>query len=297
MITVIVASADGNLLQQLRRNIDNTIGVPYELLTFPNSKGQKGICQIYNEATADAKYDLLCFMHEDIVLHTEEWGRIVLDIFNQNQNLGILGIAGSSYKAITPTGWLSNSDIETEYSNLIQSFKYSSHPTEHRLKNRGNKKLAKVTAADGVWLCTLKKIAVATRFDESTFKRFHCYDVDFCLSVGQQYDIAVTFDVLLHHLSEGNFDRAWIEEILKLHEKWIDHLPLYTESYTLKQIRRIEMKSFKFFVKQLVAFEFPVHIAYQVLNKKDCFLKLGVPLYLKMHYYIIKYFFLKRKAI
>lgn len=295
MITVIVASANKALFQQLKQNIEATIGVPFELLCFDNQDGKRGICQIYNEGIRQAAYDLLCFMHEDVLIQTMQWGQIVAGIFNRNKDLGILGIAGSSYKSLTPTGWLSYSGIETEYSNLIQSFKFSDNKTMHHLKNRGAKQLATVASVDGVWLCVPKKIAAATGFDEHTFRRFHCYDIDFCLSVGCHKTIAVTFDILLHHFSEGNFDRTWILEVLKLHKKWAHHLPVYTEDFTPKQIFQIEKQSFRHFIKTLIANRFSAGVAYDVLHQNNRFLKLDVMLYLKLHNYIIRYFFLQKK--
>lgn len=292
MISIIIASANKNQLQALTQNIRETIGVPHEVLAFENSGGKKGICQIYNEGIAQAKHEILCFMHEDIFIHTKDWGNIVAGIFSRH-NIGVLGIAGASYKSLTPSGWLSLSSVETEYSNLIQSFKYAAEPTRHHLINRGEKRLAQVACVDGVWFCVPKKIVAAVRFDESTFKGFHCYDVDFCLAVGRHHDIVVTFDVLLHHFSEGNFGRVWIQEILKLYNKWVDLLPICTEVFTPKQIYKLEKQSFKYFIKKMVTYNFPASVAYEVLNKNGRFLRLNVRLYLKIHYYIVKYFFLK----
>lgn len=292
MLSIIIASVDNGQLQKITQNIRDTIGVPHEVLGFNNGDGRKGICRIYNEGIAQAKYDLLCFMHEDVFIHTQDWGAIVAGIFN-NHNVGVLGIAGASYKSLAPSGWLSLSSVETEYSNLIQSFKYANEPTRHHVKNRGGKKLARVACVDGVWFCVPKKVAASVLFDETTFKGFHCYDADFCLAAGQHHEIAVTFDVLLHHFSEGNFGRVWIQEILKLHNKWESRLPVSTEVFTPKQLYKLEKQSFRYFIKKLVAYDFPASVAYKALNRHERFYKMSTRLYLKIHLYIIKYFFVK----
>src|ERR1700749_930895 len=105
MISIIISSANPSLLIQASKNIEDTIGVPYELVSFDNSGGQKGICEVYNLGIKKARYELLCFMHEDIEIETHGWGQVVIDQFNSDKELGLLGVAGSIYKTLTPSGW------------------------------------------------------------------------------------------------------------------------------------------------------------------------------------------------
>ncbi len=86
---------------------------------------------------------------------------------------------------------------------VVQSDKKSSDESFLAYSNLKNVSLAKVVTLDGVWFCTRKDIALEFPFDGETLKRFHCYDIDFALSV---FQVAVTFDILIQHFSTGSFN-------------------------------------------------------------------------------------------
>ncbi|RYE18702.1 MAG: hypothetical protein EOP45_13720, partial [Sphingobacteriaceae bacterium] len=218
MISIVICSRDVIVLAAVSRNVAETIGVPYEIIAIDNSKSQYTIFQAYNRGIEQSKYEFLCFMHEDISFKTANWGLLVYKLFDENQKLGLLGVAGSSYKTFIPSGWIAAYAEIAGYVNLLQSFK-DKREDLHSYANPKDEKLAKVISVDGVWFCTRKSIAAKVRFDEHTFKGFHCYDVDFSLTVGQQYDVAVTLEILINHFSEGSFDENWAAETIKLHNK------------------------------------------------------------------------------
>jgi len=252
MISIIIASVNKDQLSDLRENIAATIGVEHEIISFDNADGKRGLCEIYNEGAKLAKHKLLCYMHEDISIKTKDWGNIVADTFNEDQKIGLIGIAGSSYKTKVPSGWFcSAGEKKINYINILQRYKFSEEKTEHISKNLKNEKYSNVVVVDGVWFCTKKEIVEAHNFDEETFKQFHCYDLDFSLQVQQTHRAVVTFQVLLEHFSEGNYSKTWIEETLKLHEKWAADLPIDVEGLSKKEILFAEKHSFKFFLKQM----------------------------------------------
>lgn len=127
MISIIIASVNKQLLNNIKQNIEETVGVPYEVIAFENTGGTKGICQIYNEGIAQAKYDIFCFMHEDLALKSFGWGEVIAGLFARHEKIGVVGIAGSTYKSIMPTGWGCIGAPGSNRSNLIQSFKYMKH--------------------------------------------------------------------------------------------------------------------------------------------------------------------------
>jgi hypothetical protein len=55
------------------------------------------------------------------------------------------------------------------------------------------------------------------------------------LQVSKTHHAVVTYEVLLEHFSEGNYDQTWIEETLKLHKKWINYLPIDLEGAIKKR--------------------------------------------------------------
>lgn len=293
MISVIISSVNPEHLKAVSNNIQNTIGAPYELVTFENSSGKKGICEIYNLGIDKAQYDILCFMHEDLEIRTENWGKAVIGHFTSVPDLGLLGVAGSTYKTITPTGWHS-AGSGTSRANFIQSHKRSDTPPIHYYANPNNEEISQVACLDGVWLCTTKKIASEFGFDAATFKRFHGYDLDFSLAIGQKYKVAVTFKVLLDHFSEGNYDSTWMGESLKLHEKWNKILPVNTDATPLEATLKIEKTVFKIFIDELVQLKYPAKTALTALANCRKYFRHKPFLTIKLKYYIFsKYLFKK----
>jgi hypothetical protein len=286
MISVIISSADAARLQKVTENITATIDAPFEIIAIDNSKGQRGICAVYNEGGRAAKFDILCFMHEDVIIETKGWGRSLNDIFKNDNKIGLVGIAGAAYKSLTPSPW-SGYGIDTRHINLIQSYKYKDSDPELLYRNPDNSQLADVACIDGVFMCTSKNVFSAYQFDEDTFKNFHLYDVDLSINIGQQYRVVVTFDILLNHLSEGSYDKVWLQDNLKLHEKWNDHLPINIAGLDLKQQQFIEKLTFKALTRQLKEFGMPAGLAYKVLWQKR-FRKLYFALFLKLNYYLLK---------
>jgi hypothetical protein len=254
MISVIICSANAADLLQVKINISRTIGVPHEIIGFDNSNGQKGICEVYNEGARAARYDMLCFMHEDIEMKTEGWGGKVLEIFENNPQVGLIGVAGGGYKSLVPSGWY-NADLEMNgefYCCLIQGFKYSGVNEYVDYRNPKDEKLSRVASVDGCWLATRRSTALEHSFDENLLKGFHGYDIDFSLSVGQKQHVAVTYEILLRHFSEGAFSDDWEEQMLKVHKKWSAILPVNTDGLDEKVLLRYERRAFKaFFNKQL----------------------------------------------
>lgn len=295
MISVIIASADPALLALVKKSIDETIGVPYEVLAFANGDGAKSIASIYNEGIRLAKYPVLCLMHEDVSFVTQNWGEAVMQTFDQNPRLGIIGVAGTTFKSVMPIGWPSEGSPEAERSNLLQSYKYTPKETARIYKNPENETVSPVVAVDGVWMCVRKEVAAKYRFDDKTFKGFHCYDVDFCLSAGKDFTVAVIYNVLLNHLSEGNWDRTWLEQSLLLYKKWESFLPQFTVPFSKKRVRKIERQNFRFWLQRIRAQGFDKKLAFQILHRPKLFKVLGLKYFLKLHYSIFKEYHFDRQ--
>ncbi|MFD1257894.1 glycosyltransferase [Mucilaginibacter terrae] len=263
MISVIISSVNKSMLAAVSQSIADTIGVPFEILGIDNSNGTYGICAVYNQGARQAQYDMLCFVHEDVEFKTLNWGQQVIRIFNADAQLGLLGVAGSTYKAAAPSGW-HGAGILTDHVNILQGYK-NTQELRHYYRNPDNKKLTEVVCIDGVWMCSPRAVALQIPFDEYTFTGFHAYDIDFSLSVGQHYKVAVTYEVLMHHFSEGNFDKKWVYEILKLYNKWHKHLPTQTQPLTSKDQLTAERETFYSFIAQAIKAEVPMVKVYQAL--------------------------------
>lgn len=274
------------MLDNVSFNIEDTIGVPFEILAFDNSRGEKGICEIYNIGASRAKYDILCFMHEDVSLKTNNWGAVVLDIFKQRPEIGLLGLAGSKYKTLAPSGFYCHDDMSRL--NIMQEFKYGEVDSRINYNNPEEAKLTTVVSVDGVWFCCPRQIAIAHPFDEELFKGFHCYDIDFSLSVGTSCKVAVTYDILLLHFSEGNYERKWVEQTLIMQYKWQHRFPISLLPLTQKAMVTYEKNAFRFFIEKMNASGFSRAEMQAVLWKSKVKQKFGWGLFFKLWFYIYK---------
>lgn len=296
MISVIISSANPSFLAAISKNIDDTISTEYEIISFDNGDGRKGICEIYNEGVKKAKYEILCFVHEDIEIKTPKWGQVLVSLFKYNKQLGLVGVAGSSYMPLSPSRW-GGIGIDADYINISQSFRFQNKEKEIVYRNPNNERLSTVAFVDGVWLSTTKRIALEFKFDELTFKGFHSYDIDFSLSVGTKYIVAVTYDIFINHFSEGKYDKLWLEENLKLNNKWNNSLPRNIEKLTKAEIIKIEKATFKHFVDQLIRFKLPIGLALKVLWNNNRFFNLDKLLFVKIKFHILKRFLAPARVI
>jgi hypothetical protein len=292
MISIIISSINEKLLSDVCSNIAETIGVPFEIISVENRSGNKSICEVYNEGIEKANFSILCFMHEDVEIHTHSWGSLIVDCFYNNPDVGLIGVVGSTYKTLTPSGW-HNEGILTHYGNLIQHYKFSDQEDIHYFRNPDNVIQKQVAVIDGVWFCTTKGIAQEFRFDDVTFKGFHAYDIDFSLSIGQRYKVVVTYQLLFTHFSEGSFNLIWLDDILKLHKKWNSYLPICTENLTFAQISRIEKVTFKQLVTQCINLRANVDIPLFFLFSNWRFFKKFPNLFASLAFFVVKQKLLK----
>lgn len=285
MISIIISSADKTQLKAITQNIQNTIGIAHEILSYENKGAKRGICEIYNQGIKEAKYDLLCFMHEDIVLLTDHWGRIVIDYFQKDPRLGLLGVAGSDSKSSVAGSW--DSLYGTAYINIIQHFKHKDAPPL-RITNPENpqSKINPVAWVDGVWFCCPRKVAQKFPFDEN-LKGFHGYDIDFSLEIFERYTVAVSHNILMAHFSEGKFSTDWLNAMLYISRKRKKQLPiLLSPSSTPLQI--FEKQTLRYLIRR---YKKELNISFntglKILNASKI-REYGFLLYLKMCYSLVK---------
>ena len=92
MISIIICSRFQSISKKLKDNIENTVGVVHEIICIDNSKSQYDIFSAYNEGVKRSQYPLLCFMHEDILHYTNDWGKLLINHF-RDLKVGLIGIS------------------------------------------------------------------------------------------------------------------------------------------------------------------------------------------------------------
>ena len=238
MISIIICSINLPLYTQVEKNIKKTIGtIIYEIIKIDNSIENTSIAKAYNLGIDKSKYEYLLFIHEDILFHTNNWGNILRNIFNNNE-IGLVGIAGAKYKSKYPSAFW-HTDINMIYLNLIQHY----NTKESGLETLGfkNSDLEDVVVLDGVFMALNKNINV--RFNEN-IEGFHGYDTGLSIDVIEsKHKVVVTNKILIEHFSIGNTDVIFIKALLKFHELYKSKLPKYIASNS-KRLNIIALKSF-----------------------------------------------------
>ena len=225
MISIIICSRHKDISRELYQNINDTIGVDYEVIVIDNSKNEYSICSAYNEGVRRAKYPYLCFMHEDIRYRTSGWGTKVLNHLSDDR-IGIIGNFGGHYipnffPVVYVDGPISGNFIQGQRVNG----RYITHQVQYDNFSKGLP--IETAVVDGMWLCVRKDLFGQIRWDEKTFAGFHCYDIDICMqshAIGKQ--VRVVFDVLLEHQSPGNIDMKFYEQLRLWYDKWETSLPI-----------------------------------------------------------------------
>lgn len=288
MISIIVCSVNDTLFDAFEQNISATIGVPFEMIRINNTANAYSICSAYNEGAVKAIYPLLCFAHEDIEIQTMNWGGIVSNLFDKNRDVGLLGVAGTGYKPLSPSGWwYENANPDCFFTHYIQSDKKGGK-AEMMYSNPENKKLSAVVCVDGLWFCTRRDIALELQFDDRMFTGFHCYDVDYSLHVFQRYKVAVSYEVLIKHYSEGSLNRQWVNDTLKLYEKWKDVLPQATINLSRQKLKQEETVAFDYFVQQMLLYV-PVRQVVTVLWLLKVKMLIGMTAFLKLNLKVVRH--------
>ncbi len=223
MFSVIICSIHPGLLEQIKTNLAETIGSPYELLVWDNRAEQKGLCEVYNLMASRATQPLCCFIHEDILFQTLGWGSLLAKAFDADPSVGLIGVAGPIYKSKTPSGW-SSGLTAIDRANIFH--RDPEGRSIHILQNPSRAATEPVVCVDGVFLCTPTHVWRQKRFDEEMLKGFHLYDLDFSFRVAATHRVLVHYGIDIMHLTTGgNFGDEWVVTTLDWHRRCAPQLP------------------------------------------------------------------------
>lgn len=232
-------SNDESKLNDFKENIIETCGCEFKLNLIGNEVGNS-LSTIYNEALEEADTDIVVFVHDDVEFLKEGWGEEIVKLFNEHEEYGIIGVAGSSQFDETASWWtyqriygqvLHKKGLRVwlcAYSPLIQEG------------------LKEVCVVDGLFMAVHKKRITST-FDED-FKGFNHYDTSFCLAnyIDGKCKIGVTTNVKVAHKSIGETKKNWFENRELLNSKYKEHYPINIEDirYAI-DINRINNERFE----------------------------------------------------
>lgn len=238
MISIIICSREPNIPQELRENVESTIGCEHEWIIVDNSRNQYNIFQAYNEGVARSTGDILCFMHDDILFHTKNWGKIIECVFADNGRVGAIGVVGAHLVPDVPAPMWAFQRVSTyklysktnpSYNEIVDSGKNdgdNGYWFGNQQFSQG-KPFVQVANIDGLWMCFRHSLFDSIRWDDENYNGFHCYDADISMQINKTgYDIVVTNEVLIEHASPGTLDQKYFNATETWYKKWKNHLPI-----------------------------------------------------------------------
>lgn len=262
MVSIIICSRTKVISKCLLKNIENTVCSDYELIVIDNSQNEYSIFEAYNLGIKKSTGQYLCFMHDDIFIHTIGWGDIIKKTFEENETIGLLGIAGAKVKTKMPSGWW-NCNNEFKVINIIQHI--GNNEVEKWYCGFDFGSISEVVILDGVFMVMKKSTKV---FFSNELRGFHNYDFNISLECKKKgFKNFVTNEILIEHYSNGNTSKLWYESTIKAHEIYGDYLPLITNDIRyLISINSLEYKNAIRFINQAYDLNFK-YKAFQIWLK------------------------------
>ena len=228
MISIVISTYKEENLKNIVKNITQTIGQKFEIIPIEN-QNKYSIARAYNIGAQKAQYPYICFVHEDVLFQTENWGIILINDIESNVKLGLLGIVGTKRLSKYSLGWcdpfLPNELLTGHLNQGLNSW------DKYRYDDFSPNKtgLDEVVGVDGLILFTKKEIWEHNNFDEKLISGFHGYDLDFSIKIiNAGYKIAVDKNIMLYHYSLGKNDKIWLDSTISVLKKWRNFLPIKT---------------------------------------------------------------------
>lgn len=212
-------------INKFKNHISKTIGCKHKIHHYINNR-EYSLTEIYNKALKEHHINnnqIFVFLHHDIVLKTNNWGKLLLRKFN-NFNKDIIGVAGTTFLDNTGVWWAKKEHMYgiVEHTDGIKEW-VSDYGSDF-------KGLKDVVVVDGLFFA-VNPDTIIHKFNEE-FTGFHFYEIPFCLdNYIDGCNIAVTNEIRILHKSIGEVDDDW-EKNRKLFVGKNDHfLPLNLDDY------------------------------------------------------------------
>lgn len=262
MVSIIICSIRKELRDQLKRNIIETIGLEnYEIIVVENETNSYSIAAAYNMAAKSSLYSYLCFIHEDIIFHVNNWGQILLK-YLQNHEISLVGILGCTIKTKAPSGVFTNIK---QLNRINQYQRYPNGRLIHYYENPRHETYSEVSVLDGIFLACSKNNWQKTLFDENELRGFHGYDLDFSLAQQENGKVVVVYDISVEHISFGGNTTGWIDAQLYVSKKWKAALPLIKEvDASRKLVFKAEVENLNQFLVALFKNKYKLNTARRI---------------------------------
>lgn len=267
MISIVICHRSPVLLERISKNIGLTIGVDYELVIIDNTSNHYTILSAYNEGVRRSRFPFICFTHEDVLFYTQNWGKNVIDHF-QDPGTGMIGVTGGMAQSIVPGAWWYNHYFGKGATHLLMSS--TRKPLEdlelYHNKPCNEESRCEVSIIDGLWFCIRKTLFEKISFDEKTYGGFHLYDADISMQVGTYAKRYVVYDILMQHVWNGSIDNNYFDELKKFADKWKEVLPVQSQGLKSNYTHILGWHSLRALVLDMLSKQVPTNDISDVVN-------------------------------
>jgi len=221
MITIIYSThKDEQYNNKFRQHLLQTVGLKdIQILEYVNHN-QFSLSELYNKGISESENNIIVCCHNDIKLENN-WGKKLLNDFNENPDYSIIGKAGSCYFPESGVYW------ERMEQTMVGQVYHHPEGQKKWVNNYSCKLpfLIPVVTIDGLFI-SFDKTKINHQFDE-TIGKFHFYDHLFCVpNYLDGIKIGVTSSFEITHQSVGQPNQEFWESKDKFIEKWGSELPL-----------------------------------------------------------------------
>lgn len=224
-ITVIFCSKkNGEENKDFIDHIKNTCGCDLNVICVHNPDGIS-LSKIYADMSEKEEIDtnIIVYIHDDIEFLRKDWGKEVLRLFNENENYGIIGVAGSAQFDEKGAWW----NYDKKYGQVLHRSEGKSWLTA--FSPLLDKDLQEVVVIDGLFIAIHKK-RIAENFSRELLG-FDMYDIYFCLAnyLAKKCKIGITTNIRIAHNSIGKLKDSWYKNREIINEKFGEYFPIDIE--------------------------------------------------------------------
>lgn len=190
-----------------------------QILIYEN-EGEYSLPQLYNKGLEDSSNDIVVFMHDDLILETNNITPKIIKIFESNPDYGIIGLAGTD-NLISGTWWKDRTSMYGVVGHEHQGKRHVNHYSRESFSD----KLKEVVVIDGLFMMVHKK-RIKHNFNEE-FQGFHFYDLPICVeNFMDGVKIGITTKIRVTHKSIGMVNKQWEKNKLFFEALYEKNFPL-----------------------------------------------------------------------
>lgn len=222
-LSVIICSIDADKCRDCTLSLKRTAGIGLDFHVIDNRDNPRPIAEVYNQAAAEASSPYLLFVHEDVIISSDGWGKELIGKLAAHDT-GVIGFAGSTLRVPVPGGWDQGGP---QY--MRASLRHMEHGRECDVVHGriDGETFRQVISVDGLAMAVRREVWAAHPFDVQSLDGFHCYDIDFSVAIAAAgYKNYVMYGVDVMHLSAGSYSDMWLRATIDIfRDKWT-HIPV-----------------------------------------------------------------------